>query len=466
MVTYLLSISATWLVSLVLFDLFLKKENYHNYNRFFLLFTFLLGMLLPLWQWISGDSRYSALIDRYITINQWSMDWIRMLYLAGVSVAMSLLIIDVVKLVMLYRGGKKLKQDGWTIIETGKDHPPFSYLDILFVPDTAAYTTEEWTMITAHEKQHSILLHLIDLLAIQLAQIIFWFHPLVYMYNSRLLLVHEYQADRGSATQPQEYGRFLVEQSLLQPAPSLSHSFNRSPIKNRIVMLSKNGTPLTGAANLKKLMLVLPLTIFFVFFFTKNSYSAGKVKPDVIWKKQVTRIIGFKQKEDTALRHLRDAGPDSTLLEMLVIAVNAGKITAYSAFDHDFSTKLSKEDFNKSFTTIDTMVITDPVTGQELKKIIRRDFDFRAIYKYRILEEWTFNKSTGKTDILIQGIEPIKDVYGDDGVYRGIQGMFWLHYNDANKVITRYDLYHSDNTFGHCIWDDYFNSTPMSPTQH
>ncbi len=44
---YLLETSAVWLVSLAVFDFFLQKENYHGYNRFYLLFTLLLGVARP-----------------------------------------------------------------------------------------------------------------------------------------------------------------------------------------------------------------------------------------------------------------------------------------------------------------------------------------------------------------------------------------------------------------------------------
>lgn len=228
-------------------------------------------------------------------------------------------------------------------------------------------------------------------------------------------------------------------------------------------MLTKNASPRTGKANLKKLLLILPLTIFTLFVFTKNSYSESKTKPsNAVWKKLVSRHIDMGIKEDTAVHvhNTRDVSPDTTLFEMLVNAVRAGKITAYSNWDHYFTTKLTKEDFNKIFAGVtDTMVITDPINGKETTKVIRRDFDYSAIHKYRILEEWTYNPTTGKTSIEILGINALKEIWGDDGVFRGLQGTFWLHYNDARSVLARYELYHPDNSIGGLIWDDYFAAT-------
>ena len=104
------------------------------------------------------------------------------------------------------------------------------------------------------------------------------------------------------------------------------------------------------------------------------------------------------------------------------------------------------------------MTIVDPVTGTEIQKIIRRDFDPTVIRKYRILEEWAFNPRTGKTDIQITGIAPMLEVYGEDGSYRGSKSMFWVRYNDARPVVEKYDQMHPNHTLASLIWDDYFLS--------
>jgi hypothetical protein len=130
-------------------------------------------------------------------------------------------------------------------------------------------------MIVSHESRHSSLFHLADLILLQIAKVIFWFHPLVYVYNKRLLLVHEYQADSVAAPQPQAYGRFLVEQALLQSAPSVAHSFNRSPIKNRIVMLTRRSTALAKGKMLVFLPVALVCTLCFSSYLPFNKSERG-----------------------------------------------------------------------------------------------------------------------------------------------------------------------------------------------
>lgn len=453
MVQYFLNVSAIWLISLVLFDLLLKRENYHGYNRFYLMFTFLLGIALPLPQLLSNTS---APLSAYIPQGTKWLQWATIIYLIGAMTMFSLLIIDIAKLIIFFRKGTRSKMDGWVIVETGKQHPPFSYLDILFVAGKDRYNSEEWEMILSHERYHSVLLHLIDMLLMQLAHIVLWFHPLIYVYHGRLLLVHEYQADNASSKQPEKYGKFLVEQSILKAAPAFSHSFNRSPIKNRILMLGKNAKPRTGISNLK-LLVIIPITIVFVAFFSKNSFSIEP--PGEIWKKQVTRVVDWDEPEDTVIRHFHKPFPDSTFLETMVLSINAGKLTAYSSFDTRFTEKITKENFRKMFEVApDTMIMMDPITGKEKMKIIQHDPDYSKVTKYRILEEWTYNQRTRKTEIEVIGIAPMVDIFGMDGELRGRKPLFWVRYIDIQSLLARYELYHPHSTLASRIWEDNFKS--------
>ena len=117
MLQYLVNTTAIWLISLLMFDLFLRKETYHNYNRGYLLVTFLLGSLLPIWQWQGDTSLAEGAIqlpvERIIAAKQnivaaatpasdidWTL-WIAVIYGTGAFVALSLLLLDIIKMAVL-----------------------------------------------------------------------------------------------------------------------------------------------------------------------------------------------------------------------------------------------------------------------------------------------------------------------------------------------------------------------------
>jgi hypothetical protein len=173
-----------------------------------------------------------------------------------------------------YNRGAKSKDGVWTIVETGNNHSPFSAFRYVFLSSKENYSEEELQMILTHEEHHGHALHFVDLVLMQLAKVFLWFHPLVYLYNNRLMMVHEYQADAAVEKKPGDYGHFLIEQSILGSAPALAHSFNRSPIKKRILMLTRN----TSAFAKSKKLLMAPLLLACLLFFTQKGFSDEKRK--------------------------------------------------------------------------------------------------------------------------------------------------------------------------------------------
>lgn len=177
------------------------------------------------------------------------------------------------------------------------------------------------------------------------------------------------------------------------------------------------------------------------------------------WKKQVARLIDMGEREDTASHHLRDMSSDTSLFEMIINAIDGGRLIAYSPMDTRFVVKLSKEAVDEMVSSrMDTLLIQDPVTQIESKKLVVKDFNFDAIHRYRVMEDWSYNVATGKTRIQILGIAPTRDVYGEDGSFRGVSNMFWLQYNDARPILDAYEQYHPGNTVANHIWDDYFKN--------
>lgn len=319
MLQYLLNTSAIWLLSLVVYDLFLRRECYHGYNRAYLLGSLVLGLLLPLYNGSEQIMNYTPAVAKPVymaaqraddavrmTVNnsstgRTSFNWILAIYIAGACVSLALLLKEILAIRKLYSYGRKSKDGVWTVIETGKDISPFSAFRYIFLSSKTSYDATQLRMILEHEEQHGHLLHFIDLLVLHLVRTAFWFHPLVYIYGKRLQMVHEYQADERVEKKPDVYGHFLIEQALLQPAPTLTHSFNRSPIKNRIAMLTRTSS---APAKIKKLI-AAPMILCCLLFFTQKSFSetARKEGNKIYYKGNVFEMWSPK------------AGPDTFMVE-------------------------------------------------------------------------------------------------------------------------------------------------------
>jgi hypothetical protein len=288
MLQYIINTTAIWLLGLIVFDLLLCKEAHHGYNRMYLLVMLFAGALVPLWSWdydsviyatgVSGPIAEQAAEVRDVIVSGtgqqllgWE-DWLQIIYLTGVGISALLLAKDIVIITALYRKGEKSKDGTWTIVETGKPTSPFSAFRYVFISHKGNYTDDELQMILAHEEQHGHLLHVVDVLVSRMFTILFWFNPVVYLLEKRLLMVHEYQADLAVNSQPSVYGQFLVEQSVLNTAPVLAHSFTRSPLKKRLLMLTRKTT--TAARG--KQLLIAPVLLIAMLCFTKNAFSGDE----------------------------------------------------------------------------------------------------------------------------------------------------------------------------------------------
>jgi len=291
----LLNTTAIWLLCLIAYDLFLGMETYYRYNRVYLLVSLLLGIILPAvnWQttsaihhtaWVVSVQEVVSVkqnIEQVVTPADPAFDVSSILYLVyfgGVLLYLGLIGKEAILLAGLYRAGRRSKEGKWTVIETDKDHGPFSIFNCIFVGSRQQYDAREWSILLRHEGEHITRLHFIDLILVQLVKVVFWFHPLIYLFRNRILMVHEFQADVTGADQPLEYGAFLVEQALLQSNPTITNSFNRSPIKKRIMMLTKK----SSNAKLVKALIAIPVVVCCMLCFTKTAYSYRKGEGNVI----------------------------------------------------------------------------------------------------------------------------------------------------------------------------------------
>jgi hypothetical protein len=189
-----------------------------------------------------------------------------------------------------------------------------------------------------------------------------------------------------------------------------------------------------------------------------GSVTATPGNASGIWKKQVTRDIDMTEREDTMTHRLKGQNGDTSLFEMLVSAIRSGKLTAYNNIGPFFTNKLSDAELKDMMATkTDTVVVSDPVTGNNTTSIVSKDFQYRDIHKYRVLELWEFDPATGKTEIQITGVAPLMDLYTQN--ISGLQhAIFWLRYEDAKSILAAYEQLHPDNTLSSHIWSDYFQS--------
>jgi len=301
MLQYLLNISIIWLTCLLCYEMLFRKETFHRFNRGYLLISIIVGLLLPVLQlnylWprpvttfarplqvlyevgnnaeaaskglIAGTHTAASIATEVISFG----DLLICIYLLGVAIGFLVILSEAISLYRLYKKGITASEHGNTIVETNADHSPFSFFGMIFISDRRYYNKTQWHLLIAHEQEHISQRHSLDNLLLVILRVIFWFHPLVHIYYKRLRMIHEFQADDAAAKDLREYGSFLLEQNMMQETALLIHSFNYSPIKTRIAMLTKEKST---KVKMLKYTIAMPLLAALAFCCTQVSV-AGKI---------------------------------------------------------------------------------------------------------------------------------------------------------------------------------------------
>lgn len=280
--------------------LFLRRNASASFNRFYLLSSSVLALVLPLLSLniyqVRNDAVYAAFQLPEILVNTLGANDT----IAAESVVYSFSVFGVFGLIsvfflllyvsrllyisVLIYSHKKENLTGMTLVKLQNDKVPFSFFHWLFVSE-ALKSDHRFESVLAHEKAHAKRLHSLDVLFIELLQIVFWFHPAWYFMRAELKAMHEYEADELAIAQVNKssYQKSLLELTTFGGMLWLTNPFNVSLIKKRLLMMNrKNGNQ--PAQKWLKLLLVLPFLAAAIFI---QSCNFATDKTDEITVKEV-----------------------------------------------------------------------------------------------------------------------------------------------------------------------------------
>ncbi len=120
----------------------------------------------------------------------------------------------------------------------------FSFFNYLFWDNSLNMSEKEEQQILLHELAHIKGKHSYDLIFIELHKIIFWFNPIIYLYQKELINQHEFIADSKALnlSNTDSYISLMVSSLFKSLQLNLTHSFHNPQIKQRIKMLNTQKT--------------------------------------------------------------------------------------------------------------------------------------------------------------------------------------------------------------------------------
>lgn len=191
---------------------------------------------------------------------------------------------------------------------------------------------------------------------------------------------------------------------------------------------------------------------------------------DAVYRQRVWRVIDAREKMNLPFRYsaTEDNG-NQRFISILYSAINgADSVTAFSSEDDRFTTPLTKEQVVKALSGgagFDTVDVTD-LNGNVVKREVRgKQIPIDSIYKFKVKEEWIFDKESSRMFVRILGIAPMMRLRTSTGMDLGEDlVLFWVYYPDLRSTLAKYEVYNGKNYGGRMSWEELFESRMFSST--
>jgi len=286
LILYLAQVTCCLAIFYVFYYLTLRKETLFETNRFYLVITLASSIALPLIK-IYIDSRESdpgILLAPYVYVGSYvetfstgmsisqesPFPWDKLIsgiYFLGVAVLAIRLLNAVKEIQWIRKEGLHTMIDGQRCVLSSKVKSPFSFFKTIYFPKQHQFDETELKEIVAHELAHVKGRHTMDVLFMEVACILFWPSPVIYLYRKALRDVHEFVADAAVIrdTPWEHYAELLVGQQQGQLQNILSNQLIYSQLKKRLLMMNQERS---GFAARFKYLGIIPVVLIALVLFS------------------------------------------------------------------------------------------------------------------------------------------------------------------------------------------------------
>lgn len=312
---YLLKASACTVLFFGFYLLVLRRLTFFKFNRFYLLGSLILSSIIPALQFeikreVEMEKIQIPLVDpnlkpiseapfqiinpisvAYDPVDEAIINWGKVGFYFYVGIASLIILAFVWRLVALLKCTRKYVKtnDGLKLVTKERGFTNCSFFNYVFIDENSLSENELQVLLT-HERVHAQQLHSIDKILLMLFKALFWFNPIIYLFDKALEQTHEYEADDITSADfgNQAYANLLLRLAVAKNDMPLIHNFVESPVKDRIKMLFNS-----KSKNMKKLMylFVLPVVFGLVWLLSVEVVYAEKVVPEYKLKSGAVKVI-------------------------------------------------------------------------------------------------------------------------------------------------------------------------------
>ena len=308
MINYLIESSVCLAVFYLVFLLFFRKDPYLVRNRFYLISSLILSLVIPLISFqptaaikeitdqfsvVTGQLKSQTIFE---PVDQSGTNLWELAYWIGFFTSGIYLLVRLIVLFIKIGSFRKGQLHGEPVLFTEGNMPTSVFLKTLLWDNSNELQTAEQKAILAHEKAHIYQGHGYDLLFLEVLKVVFWFNPAIYLIDALVRQQHEFLSDQEASKQIDidNYRDLIVNQLFISLNLSLTSNFGQPTVKKRLLMLKNKKI---SRFTKWKLLLVIPFVSILVFLYSCEQSNdpglAGPVQVDngsLFVKYEMTRI--------------------------------------------------------------------------------------------------------------------------------------------------------------------------------
>jgi len=173
---------------------------------------------------------------------------------------------------------------------------------------------------------------------------------------------------------------------------------------------------------------------------------------DVMFSWTIHRVIDLNQKMNMPISH-----PKSMLINVLMEALKKGELNGLLYRSDDFfeSNRMQASEILNALEKYDTITVSNPITFALERRVEKVEFNPNDVVKFRLKEEWVFDRRSGSMVVRIIGISPIQNLKSD-GLIVGEIPMFWVYYPSIRGLLAKVEVFNIKNESAKISYDDFF----------
>lgn len=277
MTDFLIKSTVALSVFLVFYHLVLEREKMHQFNRFYLLFSIVISLIIP---FVSFEVIKEIPVNssNLQVVNQPLIQMQTVVEKTNYKLIFLWSLYALVTLILMLRFGRNIKNFKFKIssnpsvdfknsklILVEEKTLPYTFLNYIFINVDDYKRQNIEAELYTHELVHVTQKHTLDILFIEFLKTIFWFNPIFLFYKKAIQLNHEFLADQEIVKTYNDvpfYQNLLLNKASGSQTIYLASNLNYLVTKKRLIMMKKRTSKNT--AFLKKIA-ALPVVIGLTF---------------------------------------------------------------------------------------------------------------------------------------------------------------------------------------------------------